>query len=282
MILSAWRIRSPLDRLLLMSVAALAFNTHGEPVPLLIFLGLFGVGTARPTFLRHWWLWMTIVVVQGGHQLLRWEGVDDHIILGTYWALAVSIGLLLGRPEQVLARSARWLIGLVFLFAASWKVSSADFRDGEFFTLYLLADPRFETMARLVGGIDQATYAQNTRAIASLYDVEAMNLTTTLAVGPRIRVLAFVMTWWGVVVETLLAVTWLAPLRGRMSSVRHLLLFVFCATTYGLVAISGFGAILLVMGMATVNEHARLRNSYAIAVIVLILWTPLWRLFVLR
>lgn len=276
-----WKDREPFDRLLLLSVVALAFNTHGDPLPLVGFLALFGIGVMRPSLLRQWWLWATIVLVQGGHQLLRWEGVDDHIILGTYWALTICLGLAVGRPQQVMARSARSMIGLVFLFAAGWKIATADFRSGDFFTLYLLADPRFRVIADLVGGVDHGTFIENGRAISSLYDAETSTLTASLVVGSRVRILAVVMTWWGIVIETLLAVTWLAPLRGRISLVRHLLLFVFCVTTYGLVAITGFGAILLVMGMATVGEGTRLRTAYVIGILGLALWTPLWRLLIL-
>jgi hypothetical protein len=266
---------------LLLSIVALAFNTHGEPLPLVAYLMVLGAGVLHPALLRHWGLWATIVVVQGGLQVVFWEGVDDHVVVGTYWALVVGLGLLTGHPERTMCLSARWLIGLVFVFAAGWKLASPEFRDGTFFSLYLVADPRFRLLADVVGGVEAATFEGNRRLIGSLYEVGQPMLSVTLGLGPRLRWLAMAMTAWGIFIESLTALAWLLPLRGAWRNLRHALLFVFCATTYGLVAITGFGTILLVMGMATVDPRSRWRGAYALGVVALALWTPLWRVVVL-
>jgi hypothetical protein len=268
--------RSSLDWLLLLSMAALALNTHGDPVPLAIYLGLLALGSLRPQVLHTSWLWLAIVAVQGGVQVFRWEGIDDHVIVGTYWALAIALGLAVGAPARVVSVSARWMIGLIFLFAATWKWVTPEFRDGSFFTLHLLADPRFKTLADLVGGVDAASFDANRQLIGSLYEVAPETRQVRLGMSLRISQMATVMTQWGLLIESVLALVWLAPLRERWVSVRHFALILFCATTYGLVAISGFGTILLVMGMASVEEGSRLRTVYAVGIGVLAAWTPLW------
>lgn len=277
--LPAIRDRTSLDWLLLASMVAMAFNTHGDPVSLVIFLSLVGTGFIRPRVLRLWWLWIGIAVVQGGVQLLRWEGIDDHVIVGTYWALAVGLAMASGQPERVLRTSARLMIGLIFLFAATWKISTREFRDGSFFTLYLLADPRFQAVAQVVGGVPAQDFEANRDLIGSLYEVGGRATEVRLGVGPRISALATVMTGWGIAIESILAVSWLAPLKERLTWIRHVSLLAFCITTYGLVAITGFGTILLVMGMATTPDGSVWRRVYGVGIVVLALWTPLWSAF---
>jgi hypothetical protein len=198
------------------------------------------------------------------------------VIVGTYWALTVGLGLAIGKPESVMAISGRTMIGLIFLFAATWKWATPDFRDGSFFSLYLLADPRFKTLADLIGGIGGAGFGANRTLIGSLYEVGGTMTDVTLELGSRIRPLAAAMTYWGLAIETFLAAAWLAPIRDARRWLRHLALFAFCATTYGLVAITGFGTILLVMGMATSQDLSRWRVAYGVGVAALAVWTPVW------
>lgn len=276
----AVRERTSLDWLLLASVAALAFNTHGSVRPLVAFLVLVAVGFLWPQALRVWWLWAGIAIVQALIQLVGWEGIDDHVIVGTYWALTIAVGFAVGRPERVMRISGRWMVGLIFLFAVSWKLASPEFRDGSFFTLYLLADPRFRVLADLVGGVDQATFQANRALIGSLYQPGTETTQVTLTATSAIRNLASVMTVWGIAIEALVAVSWLVPLASRALAVRHLALLIFCLATYGLVAITGFGSILLVMGMSTTEPGSVWRRVYGTGFVALALWTPLWNLVI--
>lgn len=271
------RERESLDWLLLLSVAALAFNTHGETIPLLIYLGIAAIGYLRPAVLRAWPLWIAIALTQGTLQLLWWEGIDDHVIVGTYWALAIGLGLAVGDPTRVMRTSGRWMIGLIFLFAAGWKIATADFRSGDFFSLYLLADPRFSLIADVVGGVDPEVFQLNRELIATLYSPTMDVSQVTLELGGRVRGLALVMTYWGIFIEAALAITWLAPLRGRARAARHVALLLFCVTTYGLVAITGFAGILLAMAASVAEPESVWRRAHVAAFALIALWTPIWR-----
>lgn len=269
--------RGTFDWVLLLSMAALALNTHGRLVPLVVFLGLGAAGYLRPMMLRDWRLWIGIALVQGAIQVWWWEGIDDHVIVGTYWALAIGLGLKTGDPARVTRSSARWMIGLIFLLAAGWKLLTPEFRDGDFFSLYLLADPRFSVTADLLGGVDATDFEWNRRHISNLYSLDTEVIQTQLQVGASLRRLAWGMTWWGIVIESALAVAWLVPLPKRTRAIRHVLLLVFCVSTYGLVAITGFAAVLLVMGLANAEPDSVWRKAYVITLGAIAVWTPIWR-----
>lgn len=60
--------------------------------------------------------------------------------------------LSLVNPAAV-ALTARWLIGLCFLFATLRKLFAPEFMDGSFFHFVLLTGPRFSGFSNLVGGV---------------------------------------------------------------------------------------------------------------------------------
>jgi hypothetical protein len=77
---------------------------------------------------------------------------------------------------------------------------------------------------------------------------------------PAFRALAMVATWWLVAIESLVALTFLVGRRGRL---RHLALIGFCALTYAMAPVAGFGWILLALGLAQCGPEERgLRAAY--------------------
>lgn len=244
-----------------------------------VFLGMAAVcfvALPRPKLLLRPWLWGGLFLAVGLRQLATWHTIDDHAIAATYWCGALALGLRARDVEGALAASARYLMGGVFAFAAGWKLSSGQFTDGTFFRYSLLFDDRFEAVADVIGGTTGELRRDGVTTVdAVLFGADPVS--ATVAEGPRNEPLAQAFTWWGIVIETAVAVTFLLPLRERWGWVRHAALLGFAGTTYLVVPIGGFGTLLLVLGAAMVTTD-RARLAYYVGAVGLLVWSGIWPL----
>jgi hypothetical protein len=127
---------------------------------------------------------------------------------------------------------------------------SPDFLDGRFFRVTLLTDPRFGSVAQLIGGLSADQLKSNRRALellphgAELLDPPVVNEPA------RLRMFATASTWGILGLEATIAVLMLVPERRALVFLRHAALLSFCAITYAFAPVAGFGWLLLVMGLA--------------------------------
>ncbi|MGH9084245.1 MAG: hypothetical protein ACRDYW_02225 [Acidimicrobiales bacterium] len=230
----------------------------------------------RRGLLTHPLLWAGLFVGVGLRQLATWHTIDDHAIAATYWCGALALGLGTTRPDRTLAASARYIVGTLFAFAAGWKLLSGQFADGTFFRYSLLFDDRFETVADVVGGTSDSARREGVASVSQLLFGTGRGV-ARVDEGTRNEAVALTFTWWGLVIETAVAVTFLAPLRERWGWVRHATLVAFAGTTYLVVPIGGFGTLLLVLGAAMVTTD-RARLAYYTGAAALLVWSGLWPL----
>ena len=92
---------------------------------------------------------------------------------------------------------------------------------------------------------------------------------------PRLRLLAAVVTWGGIVVEGLVAVLWSLPLAGRTAVARHAALMLFCVTTYALAPVAGFGCLLAAMGLAQCRAPGRLATGYVVVFVLVLVYAEI-------
>jgi hypothetical protein len=270
----------PLVLLLRASLLVLLVNSNNDP-PLFVGVAVTcAIVLPRPALLGSPWLWAGLFLVVGARQLSSWHAVDDHIVVTTYWCGALAVGLTATDPRRTLAASARLLIGAVFAFAAGWKLWSGEFIDGSFFRYSLLFDDRFETVARVVGGTTDAMRHANLDGLNALAADPRAGREIVLLEGPRNVAVAQAFTWWGVLVETAVAVVFLVPLRRRWELLRPIALAAFAGTTYLIVPVGGFGVMLLVLGSAQASSD-RLRVGYLWASLALLAWAGVWPLLFL-
>ena len=98
------------------------------PITILVIAALIFAGLRRrPAF----WLVLTLSYVLGNAP--DWLRLDNHKYLMGYWSLAFCFACLSERPMKTLAFNARVMIGLCFVLAVVWKLSTPDFVDGTFF-----------------------------------------------------------------------------------------------------------------------------------------------------
>jgi hypothetical protein len=228
---------------------------------------------------RHWLtkpqFWYVVATLLGTTVYLNWETSDNHKYLFVYWCLALcgAFSLPPGQQAAALATSSRWLIGLCMLLATLWKLAMPDYRDGSFFEHTLLADERFAYFASTIAGLPLKALADN-RALVDLvreghlHGAEVSSV--VFSTSPAIGYVAQAMTWWTVMIESLLAVTFLAPDRRITAAVRNTLLLLFAATTYVIAPVRGFGWMLMLLGLGQCEERERAFRPLFLAALVLI------------
>lgn len=233
-------------------------------------LGLAAAGLVSRRVLVAPLTWMVLALLVTARLVAEWPLPDNHIYLLAYWCAAVSIGLAIPDAGASLARSSRLLIGLAFVCAVVWKAGlSEDYRDGRFFRVTLLTDERFADTARLVGGLSPAQLDENRRFLTPPPAGAELLQPPRLVEPPRLRAFAWAATWCGLALEALVAAAFLLP--ARLGRGRHAVLLAFCAVTYAVAPVAGFGWLLLVMGLATAEPTDRLLVRAYVAAFLLVL-----------
>ena len=236
---------------------------------LALTITLAGLGLIFHSLLRRpaFWVGVTLVFLIWIWRL--WPLVDNHQYLAGYWSLSILIALWMPDPPAPLAVSARWLLALVFLWAALWKgVLSPDYRDGRFFTAHLMTDSRFEEQARLLSGLSLDEVRSNRAYLVppTEGEEELAPPTDALKTTPRFRFWVAAITWSVLAYEAALGLAFLLPWGRWTPLLRHAGLIAFCIGTFAFAPVRTFGWLLLTMGLAQVDEgNTRWRVLYLTA-----------------
>jgi hypothetical protein len=245
-------------------------NNHSDLSMALFFSVAAAVLFFQEGWLRSPWPWLAMAAVLGWTQLQAWWLVDDHPVATTYWLAAIGVSRFGRRPDEVLALSARLLIGALFALAFSWKVLSGPFVSGDFFEYTLVRDQRFEPVAVVAGGSDKEALERDRLETMEFTATAAAGESIEVETGPRTRAVAMAFTWFGLLMEGAVAAAFLAPLRRRWLSLRAAALIGFCLTTYAVVPVAGFALLLLTMGLAHTRRPWARRAHVAAGVVVLV------------
>ena len=177
--------------------------------------------------------------------------LDNHHFLKLYWLLALLLTGMASDPVAALRRTARWMIGLVFVFATVWKLLVPDFVDGSLLTYLLATDGNMDGMLVAVGWHEEDRTIENRREIVQLrHDPTVPLETTELDVPSRSVAVAPALAIATLLLEGAVALAYLLPLRGRWERLQEVSLFAFLLATYGLLPVFGFGGLLAAMGLA--------------------------------
>lgn len=253
----------PIDLALRLTALDLLLRPVAGPRLRPAFLLVAALVLVVPRCLRARIPWAALTVLAILRVGADWPFADNHAYLLTYWCLGVTLALGDPAPRETLAESARLLIGLAFTFAVLWKtLLSPEFLDGTFLRVTFLVDPRLDALAAAASGLSPD-------ALGLWRDWLGGHGSVSTAPGPvpaRLGLVAGLATAWTVVLEAAVAAAFLFPLRARLARGRDVLLLVFCATTYAVLPVKGFGWLLLAMGVAQSSPEARgLRLAYLAA-----------------
>lgn len=199
------------------------------------------------------WFVVAMTVMAGNYQ--NWFLVDNHKYLLGYWCLALFCCLLTDAPEKSLGLIARRLIALSFLFAVFWKIASRDFLDSTFFHYSLLLDERFRGVSELLGGMTQEMSAANRAAYRALMNFDSRLDAVRLLYAKGVTNLAGIITWWTLIIEAVVAVSFLWPAGKFISKWRDFILIIFILSTYSVAPVLGFGWTLIIMGLVQCEDR---------------------------
>jgi hypothetical protein len=226
-------------------------------------LALAVLGLVLPSLSRRPWLWLVLAALTGWRVVSTWPLADNHAYLLAYWCLAVAIASRETDPQPALAWSGRVLVGLVFTLAVLWKALSPDYLDGRFFRVTLVTDERLASFAQVVGGLDAEELLERRELLTRHADGVAPAELAVELESARFRAVAWAATLATFACEALLALAFLWPLDRGPSRIRDPLLIVFCATTYLVAPVSGFGWLLIALGVAQTDASRwRTRATY--------------------
>lgn len=221
--------------------------------------------------------WILTSVLIAARIVDTWPLSDNHIYLLAYWCLAIGLALTGSAPGVILATSARWLLGMAFLMAVLWKaVLSPDYLDGRFFRVTLLTDQRFADAALVFGGLSREEMVENRTFLEPLPEGAALQEPPDFVEPPRLRAFAVIATWGGLLLEAMVALLCLIPAGERLQLARHGAILVFCATTYALAPVAGFGWLIATMGLAQCRSDQRpLAAAYIVAFVLILLYSEI-------
>lgn len=250
--LRPWEERFTLSATLLLLLLLLG-SPATVPTTLLAVTGL----VARD-LLHRTWFWMAVAATFPlGLLRMSWLAWDNHHFLLLYWIVAIAITRLAAEPDEQLRRSARLLLGLTFLFATLWKLGTPDFRSGEFFAYLTVSDPRIANVLVALGlqdGTVVPTLAAELRQLEPGADA-------ALPIAPGVWRVAELLAWATIAVEGAIAALYLAPLTSRWRWLRDAALVAFVLVTYPVAPVSGFGWLLVSMGLMATSLTGRRRTT---------------------
>jgi hypothetical protein len=221
----------------------------------------------KPAWIQHPILWLVLSLAWGTQVALHWFDSDNHRFLFVYLCLALFLHADHPKRDELFALAARLLIGAVFCIAVIQKVSNAEFRSGAYMEITLLTDARVVPILKQALGLDGSTAQLNLERMESVVD-GSRQTSVALIRPPLLRRGAIVLTWWTVLIETLIAMTFLIPRLGRW---RNEFLQIFLITSYTLIPITGFGLILVALGVGQSQVRGfapRLGYLFALGVLI--------------
>lgn len=269
---SAGRLLDPSGPRFALQLAILSFVVvvHSDMRRAVVGAILATVGLLVGNLIENRWYWWAVATLMTGWFFLEWPVLDNHVALSVYWAIAVAIALSTKDWPPTLAVTGRWSIVTVFALAVFWKLVSPDFLSGDFFEWTLLVDPRFSPIAQVLGVSGDALVANR--------ELVAIGQTGTLVSSGLVQTAAMVLTIGTMIVESAVGFLW--ALGERAGNLRHWALAAFAIITYVMVPVAGFGFMLLVIAVATVNTYEARRN-YAVGAAALFVYSVIWNAVVL-
>lgn len=264
-------------RLTLLTLLLHGSSTAWLDVPLKVMCGFM---LLSPTHYRDSALWTVICGLTWWINATDWLWIDNHKYLITYWVLACTLSVYHEQTKEILAWNGRVLVGLVFGFAAIWKMLAGEYWDGDFFYYTLLVDGRMKFFAHVVCGVSEADLAQAKAVEDMLQTYPGESIQASLPQSATLRAFSIFMAWWTIIIELTVALSFLLT-RTWIAKWRDWLLLAFIASTYFFVPVLGFGYILTILGLAACNpEFKRAHITYLAVIVVLQLGQLPWESYV--
>jgi hypothetical protein len=238
----------PLDLVIRLTLVLLLLYAGSEWYERVLMVEFALCALVVPTLAREPKYWFAVFIVRLlVINLYRWPYTDNHHYLITYWCLALGVAFSSERPQHVAAINGRLLLGLGFLFAVAWKLTSWQYLEGTMFHFLLYESPRFAEISRMFGEFERVVGQPGESATQYMLELQPA---IQLGRGPHFALLAQALTWWTLAVEAAIAIWFLSAPTGSKSPGRHVALLTFIITTYPFAEVISFAWILIILALA--------------------------------
>lgn len=227
---------------------------------------LLSLACVFPQVVRREQFWLAVCLVVGSSIVLNWYLLGNHIYLLFYWTLALLLSCFAADRLRMLAQSARWIVGAVFLFALVWKLVSGDFQSGATMRYFLSATVPLGQSAVALTGLTATQLAHNLAAVERVLSTPQVGPVSLIA-PPGLGVLADVLTRATQALEGWMALIFLAPLPVRWHWLREASLLFFFLTAYAVLPVAPFATQLAYLGYALTRSN-RFRAAFIAAYFV--------------
>ncbi|WP_088240915.1 hypothetical protein [Calothrix rhizosoleniae] len=229
-----------------------------------------------PNLLIQRFMWLALCTVLIINNIRFWFLYVNHEYLITYWCLVCLLAIYSSKPEQIMMWNAKLLLGLCFFLSTVWKFISGEYLDGSFLHATFLLDKRLEMGASLLGGLDSEVLTTNRQAFASMQANGVINEEVKLITSPLMSYLSLVFSYWTLLIEGVISMAFLSSIPKWLGKNRDWLLILFIVTTYPLIPVYSFAAMLCILGLAqcSMNEQKQF-NTYLMVCLLIPLWMPL-------
>ncbi len=225
---------------------------------------IFGVIAFSEKVSRSAIIWAGISLYLALTLINEWHFADNHKYLMAYWALAITLSLWAKDEANILKVTARYLIGLTFIFATIWKFIGDEFLDGSFFYATIIFRDLFSGLAKIVTGLPIEELANIREQFNLLLSDPSSEISILAPVSENLYYFSLFSSYWIILLEGLIAITFLL---GNRFCVRYrdLILIIFLGTTYFIAPVERFGMILAILGLAQADKAPMwVRSAYII------------------
>jgi hypothetical protein len=185
--------------------------------------------------------------------------MDNH----KYLLLYINIILVQFYNSEKLKNASMQILGLIFCFAATWKVISIDFLTGKFIQDMMIMDNRFYGLTNLFCEYplekQNLNFLLSQKAIVIRETGQVISPNSEIHLNTCMKALSLLTVVYTIVIEWCIGIGFLLKERlpEKYTDVPFVLLLIFILTIYSFVPVTGFSGILLSFGVFTKSSKLK-------------------------
>lgn len=271
------------DLILVMTLLMFLYITNDLPL-YAIFIPLFTIPAILFERIRQsYFIWVFIFLYFGWFYIFKGTEryVPNHKYLYFLFTLLIIITLYARKKSKewfyIFKSSCQYMIGFIFLLATIGKFLAPEFLNGTFFKFTLLTDERFFNFTEIVGGIDKAKVWSTYHEFLDLKTTSNSLESIQLPDSNRLNILALYLSYWTILIEGAIALTFLVKESFVLSKYRNWVLLIFIVTTYPIATVPGFAILLALLAFISVRK-TKSEKVWKLVYLITFMLIPLFKI----
>lgn len=233
----------------------------------------------NPKTIRQPLVWLTLALMGSVNIITNWHPVDNHKYLLIYWTWLLFFASFRTTPEvgdRIVYFGARFLVSFLMLAALFQKLFSISYLSGDFFTFFIMNDPRFFPILQRLGDGDTVHQARSVYSYLSLPIAIELPAEFVIPASGIALFLGLTLTFANVLFQILIEFFSIFY-TGRMRAAFHFCMFVFIFIIYLPAPVIGFGWILCIWGAVIASrDFPHLVKYYVRLMLLLLIYALPW------